>query len=49
MSIVTIYSLFGDDVRALVTDKYGDPVFWGINIFCFIAFSIEIIIASIVK
>ena len=49
MTIITLYALFGDDVRVLVTDKNGDPNFWILNIIALIAFSIEIILASITK
>lgn len=49
MTIITLYALFGDDVRVLVTDKNGDSTFWTLNIIALIAFSIEIILASITK
>ena len=49
MTIIALYALFGDDVRVLVTDKNGDPNFWILNIIALIAFSIEIILASITK
>ena len=49
MTIITLYSLFGDDVRVLITDKNSDPNFWILNIIALIAFSIEIILASITK
>lgn len=49
MTAITIYALFGDDVRALSTDKNGDPVFWIINIAVFCFFGIEIIISSLAK
>jgi len=47
MTTITIYALFGDDIRVLSTDKDGDPVFWGINIFAMIMFSLEVIIACL--
>jgi len=46
MGLLTLYALFGDDIRVLSTDKNGDPVFWIINIIVMIAFIIEIILAS---
>jgi len=49
MTCITIYALFGDDVRALATDKNGDVVFWIINIVVFCFFGIEIIISSLAK
>ncbi len=29
MTILTLFVLFGDDMRILATDKNGDPIFWG--------------------
>jgi hypothetical protein len=49
MTIITIYALFGDDIRVLSTDKNGDPVYWVLNIVALVAFSIEVIIASIAR
>ena len=49
MTVITIYALFGDDIRVLATDKDGDPVFWILNIISMIAFTAEIIAASLVK
>jgi len=49
MGIITIYALFGDDVRTLVTNSSGDPVFWYLNCVCLGAFSVEIIATSICK
>ena len=49
MTLITLYALFGDDIRTLSTDKNGDPGFWIMNIVCLCAFSIEIILASIGK
>lgn len=49
MGIITVYALFGDDVRTLVTNSSGDPVFWYLNCVCLGAFSLEIIVTSICK
>ncbi|KRX08496.1 Adenylyl cyclase class-3/4/guanylyl cyclase [Pseudocohnilembus persalinus] len=49
MTIFTIYALFGDDIRILTTDKYGDPYFWVINIVTMVAFTLEIIVSSLAK
>ena len=49
MTIITLYALFGDDVRVLVTNKDGDPFFWILDIIALCAFGLEIITASICK
>jgi len=49
MTIITLYALFGDDVRVLVTDIDGDPTFWVMNIIALWAFSVEIMAASLAK
>lgn len=50
MGILTVYALFGDDIRVLViNNKYEDPYFWGVTLFCFILFLVEIILSSIAK
>lgn len=48
MTIITVYALFGDDIRIVATDANGDPYFWVLAIVCFVAFTVEIIIASLV-
>ncbi len=49
MSLITLYALFGDDIRALSVNKNGDSVFWGFNIVCLVAFSLEILLACFAK
>ena len=49
MTIITLYALFGDDIRVLVTDIDGDPTFWVLNIIALWAFSVEIMAASLAK
>ncbi|EAS07728.2 adenylate/guanylate cyclase domain protein (macronuclear) [Tetrahymena thermophila SB210] len=49
MTIVTIYALFGDDIRVLSTDKQGDEAFWIMNCICLALFTVEIIINCIAK
>lgn len=49
MSLITLYALFGDDIRALSVSKNGDAVFWGFNIVCLVAFTIEIVLACLAK
>jgi len=46
MTLVTIYALFGDDLRILHTDKEWDQVFYGVSVFGIVVFSVEIILAS---
>ncbi|CAK92800.1 unnamed protein product (macronuclear) [Paramecium tetraurelia] len=49
MTVVTIYALFGDDVRVLSTNKDGDAAFWVITAICMGLFLVEIVLASICK
>jgi len=49
MAIVTIYALFGDDVRILSVNKDGDDAFFVLTIICMVCFSIEIALTSISK
>ena len=49
VSVVTIWALFGDDIRVLVTNVNGDPTFFIITIFCFVIFSIEILLSCYAK
>ena len=49
MAVITIYALFGDDMRQLVTDKDGDDFFYTLTFIALVAFVIEIILASIAK
>lgn len=49
MSSITIYSLFFDDIRMISLTVHTDDIIFGITTFCFCAFAVEIIIASIVK
>lgn len=47
MAIITVYALFGDDVRLVATNKGADPVFYILTIFCLLCFTVEILMASI--
>jgi hypothetical protein len=47
MVILTIYTLFGDDIRQVATGKGADGIFYVVTFLCLIIFTIEIIIASI--
>ncbi|CAD8159659.1 unnamed protein product [Paramecium pentaurelia] len=49
VNLLTIYALYGDDIRIICFDKRADIVFDGITIFCIIIFSTEIVITSIVR
>jgi hypothetical protein len=49
MSLVTIYTLFFDDVRVLAVTVDKDEAFFIITCVCFALFSIEIFLASLSK
>lgn len=49
MTITTIYSLFGDDIRVLACDRYADVVFYILTSISFSLFTIEICLACVVK
>ena len=42
MTIVTIWALFGDDIRLLATEKPADGAFVVLTIICLIGFSAEL-------
>lgn len=44
MFMVTIWALFGDDIRQIATDKNGDGVFYDITTICMGFFCIEILL-----
>jgi hypothetical protein len=48
MTTITVYCLFGDDVRQISFDADADPVFYILTIISFFAFMIELIISSVV-
>lgn len=49
MTLITVYSLFFDDIRAASVDQKYDGVFYGITTFCMCAFLVEILLASLAK
>lgn len=49
MAIVTLYALFGDDIRILSVNKDGDDAFFVLTIICMVCFSLEIAFTSIAK
>ena len=49
MALVTIFALFGDDIRILTVNKDGDVAFFVVTIFCICCFTIEIVFTCICK
>jgi len=47
MTIITLYSIFLDDIRIIAFPKSVDNLFFGLTLFSFIAYCIEIILASV--
>ena len=48
MAAVTLFALFGDDMRLWFTDKAADPIFFALLIFSIICFTAEILVNSCV-
>jgi len=42
MTTITIYALFGDDIRVLAFEKKDDDVFFGISCACLFFFFLEL-------
>ena len=49
MTLITIYTLFGDDFRQLATPKPADDYFYSFTVLSLALFILEIILSSIVK
>jgi len=49
MSVVTLYTLFFDDLRVLLIEKKNDSVFYMITTVCFALFMVEIIVGSLCR
>ena len=49
MTIITIFALFGDDIRLLIFPKVVDDYFYGMSTACLVFFSLEIIMCSLSK
>lgn len=49
MTILTIYALFGDDIRLLATEKPADPGFYAVSCVCLFFFTLEIVLGSVSK
>ena len=47
MAVITIYSLFFDDIRAAAFSVDEDPIFWSITLGCIFFFTLEIVLGSI--
>ena len=48
-SVVTIWALFGDDIRLLVGDSQSDTTFYILTLVCFSFFSLEIVLSCYAK
>ena len=44
MTIITIYALIGDDIRAFSTSKNADVYFYSFHIIALILFAVEIMV-----
>ena len=44
MMLITIWVLFGDDIRQIIVDAENDDIFYWIIVACFILFTIEIVL-----
>lgn len=49
MTVITIYTLFFDDIRIILIPKVADDYFYGITSFCMLCFIVEIVLASYSK
>jgi class 3 adenylate cyclase len=49
MTVLTVYALFGDDVRLLATEMPADDGFYAISCVCLFFFTLEIVLGSIAK
>ncbi len=49
MAVVTVYTLFADDLRVLLLPKIYDDFFYTLTVIALALFTFEIILASIVK
>lgn len=49
MMVITIWALFGDDIKYLTTDTSSQPAFEGITIFCLVTFTLELVALSVCK
>src|SRR5258706_14071264 len=49
MTIITVYALFGDDVRMLFFTSAADNVFYGLTTLAFVSFSLELVLSCYAK
>lgn len=49
ISVVTIYALFGDDLRIILVSKTGDPYFYVVTAVCLVLFFAEIFLSCYCK
>jgi len=49
VSIVTLWALFGDDIRILAVSKRLDPIFYISTLLCFFIFTVEILLSCYAK
>jgi hypothetical protein len=49
MSVVTLYALFGDDIRILICPRYMDDIFYGLTTFSLIMFFVELLLGSLAQ
>jgi len=47
MTVITVYALFADDLRLLLTTKPADDVFYTITLIALISFLVELLLASL--
>lgn len=49
MTTITIYALFGDDIRIVACPSSSDDYFYGITVSCMFFFLVECFLASLAK
>ena len=49
MTTITVYALFGDDVRMLFFTKNADNVFYALTTLSFVSFTLELVLSCIAK
>jgi hypothetical protein len=49
MTILTVFALFGDDIRVLAFSQREDDVFYGLSAVCLLFFLLELVLSSFAK
>lgn len=49
MTMLTLYALFGDDARLMLTPKDADPAFYILTAISMVLFAIEVFLASLAQ